>query len=53
MKKVYTGVDVFKLLAAIGVVSIHTYFPFLEILGRVGVPFFVIISSFLFFYEYY
>lgn len=53
MKKVYTGVDVFKLLAAIGVVSIHTYFPFLEILGRVGVPFFVIISSFLFFKKYY
>lgn len=50
--KVYRGVDIFKLGAAIGVVAIHTEMPFLEIIGRLGVPFFVIISGFFFFKHY-
>lgn len=52
MKKEYTGVDLFKVLAALGVVSIHSWIPILNTLGRLGVPFFVMISSFFFFKHY-
>lgn len=48
----YTGVDLFKALAAVGVVSIHTNVPFLSRLGRLGVPFFIIISMYFFFNHY-
>lgn len=48
-KKVYTGVDWFKLFAAIAVVGIHSNLVFLKTIGRLSVPFFIIISSFLFF----
>ena len=51
-KKLYTGVDIFKLIAAFGVVAINTGVDFFNILGRLGVPFFVMISSF-FFFKYY
>lgn len=51
-KKIYKGVDIFKLGAAIGVVAIHTDMPLLDIIGRLGVSFFVIISSFFFFKHY-
>lgn len=50
--KVYTGVDIFKMVAAIGIVAIHTNVLFFKTLGRLGVPFFVIISSFFFFNHY-
>ena len=46
--KIYKGIDVFKLFAAIGVVAIHANLVFFKTLGRMGVPFFVIISSFFF-----
>lgn len=46
MKKEYSGVDLFKLLAAIGVIAIHTDMPILRIISRLAVPFFAIISSF-------
>lgn len=52
ISKVYTGVDIFKMIAAIGIVAIHTNVLFLKTLGRLGVPFFVIISSFFFFNHY-
>lgn len=52
MNKEYTGVDVFKIGAAFGVVAIHTDMPFFEIIGRLSVPFFAIISSFFFFKHY-
>lgn len=52
-KMTYSGVDVIKVLAAIGVVAIHTQMPILNMLGRLGVPFFVIISSFFFFNHFY
>lgn len=52
-KKLYKGIDVFKLMAALGVVAIHTEVNFFEILGRLGVPFFVIVSSFFFFKHYF
>ena len=52
-KKLYKGVDIFKLIAAFGVVAIHTGVDFFNILGRLGVPFFVIISSFFFFKHYF
>ena len=48
-KKLYKGIDIFKLMAALGVVAIHTEVKFFDILGRLGVPFFVIVSSFFFF----
>ena len=51
-KKLYKGVDIFKLIAAFGVVAINTGVDFFNILGRLGVPFFVMISSF-FFFKYY
>lgn len=50
--KVYTGVDIFKMIAAIGIVAIHTNVLFFKTLGRLGVPFFVIVSSFFFFNHY-
>lgn len=50
--KIYKGIDVFKLFAAIGVVAIHANLVFFKTLGRMGVPFFVIISSFFFFRKY-
>ena len=52
-KKLYKGIDIFKLVAALGVVAIHTGIKFFDILGRLGVPFFVIISSFFFFKHYF
>lgn len=52
VKKLYKGIDIFKLVAALGVVTIHTGIKFFDILGRLGVPFFVIVSSF-FFFKYY
>ncbi|MGK4239073.1 acyltransferase family protein [Limosilactobacillus reuteri] len=52
IKKEYTGIDIFKLFAAIGVLAIHANAPFLEILGRLGVPFFAITSAFFFFKHY-
>lgn len=52
-KKLYRGIDVFKLIAAFGVVAVHTGINFLNTLGRIGVPFFVIISSFFFFQHYF
>lgn len=48
----YTGVDIFRLLAAIGIISIHTNVPWLSRLGRLGVPFFIIISMYFFFNHY-
>ncbi|MGX5165336.1 acyltransferase family protein [Limosilactobacillus reuteri] len=50
--KVFTGVDIVKLASAIGVISIHTTLPFFNILGRLGVPFFAIVSSFFFFKKF-
>lgn len=52
-KKLYRGIDVFKLIAAFGVVAVHTGINFLNTLGRIGIPFFVIISSFFFFQHYF
>ncbi len=52
-RKLYKGIDVFKLIAALGVVAIHTGVKFFNILGRLGVPFFVIVSSFFFFKHYF
>ena len=53
VKKLYKGIDIFKLVAALGVVTIHTGIKFFDILGRLGVPFFVIVSSFFFFKHYF
>lgn len=50
--KVFTGVDLIKLFSAFGVIAIHTYLPFFNILGRLGVPFFAIVSSFFFFKKF-
>ena len=47
-KKVYTGVDLIKLIAALCIVAIHTGMPFFNVLGRLGVPFFTIVTSFFF-----
>ena len=44
--RVYTGVDIFKVFAAMGVVAIHSDATILNTIGRLGVPFFAIISSF-------
>lgn len=52
-KKLYKGIDIFKLIAALGVVAIHTDVKFFNVLGRLGVPFFVIVSSFFFFNHYF
>lgn len=51
-KVTYKGVDCFKLLAAIGVIAIHSALPFFETLGRLGLPYFAIITSFFFFKHY-
>ena len=50
--KIFTGVDLVKMFAAIGVVAIHTNLPFFNILGRLGVPFFAIVSSVFFFNKF-
>lgn len=39
-RKVYTGIDFFKVIAAIGIVAIHTNAKFLNTFGGLGVPFF-------------
>lgn len=51
-KITYKGIDCFKLLAAIGIIAIHTKLPVLETLGRLGLPFFSIVTSFFFFKHY-
>ena len=51
-KKIYTGIDIFKIFAALGVVAIHSNLILFKTLGRLGVPYFVIISSFFFFKNY-
>lgn len=51
-KKIYTGFDLIKLIAAVCIIAIHTKAPFLNVLGRLGVPFFAIVSSVLFFNRY-
>lgn len=38
-KRLYKGADIFKLIAALGVVAIHTGISFFDTLGRLGVPF--------------
>ena len=50
--KVYNGLDVLKVLAAIGIVAVHTGATGINTLGRLGVPFFAIVSSMLFFSKY-
>lgn len=52
-KKLYKGIDLFKLGAALGVVALHTGIKGLNVLGHLSVPFFVIISSFFFFKHYF
>ena len=51
-RKVYTGIDFFKVIAAIGIVAIHTNAKFLNTFGGLGVPFFLTVSSFFFFSKY-
>lgn len=51
-RKIYTGFDLIKLFAAICIIAIHTNAPLLNIIGRLGVPFFAIVSSVLFFNHY-
>ena len=51
-KKIFTGVDFFKCMAALGVVAIHTRAPIFNVFGRLGVPFFAIISGMFFFSKY-
>jgi hypothetical protein len=51
-RRQYDLVDLVKFLLAITIVAIHVGLPILKIIGRIGVPFFVIISSFLFFSKY-
>ena len=48
MRRCLTGVDIFKLFAALGIVAIHTKLPLLSIIGRLGVPFFATVSSYFF-----
>lgn len=50
--KVYKGIDVLKIFAALGIVAIHSNLILFKTLGRLGVPFFAIISSFFFFKKY-
>ena len=52
-KKLYKGIDLFKLVAALGVVALHTGIKGLNVLGHLSIPFFVIISSFFFFKHYF
>lgn len=51
-KQIYTGVDIFKVFAAVGVAAIHSGAIMLNTLGRLSVPFFAIISSLFFFKKY-
>lgn len=51
-KHIYSGVDILKLFAAIGVVAIHSGAVIANSIGRLGVPFFAITSSILFFKKY-
>lgn len=51
-KRTYTGFDSIKLLAAVAIIGIHTGAPFLNVIGRLGGPFFAIVSSVLFFNHY-
>lgn len=51
-KVTYKGIDCFKVLAAIGVIAVHTNLPFFETIGRLGLPYFAIITSFFFFKHY-
>ena len=53
MQRTFSGLDILKVVAAIGIVAIHTGTPFLNTFGRLGVPFFAITSSFLFFKRYF
>lgn len=52
MRRCLTGVDIFKLFAALGIVAIHTKLPLLSIIGRLGVPFFATVSSYFFFNKF-
>lgn len=47
-KKYYTGIDLIKLFAAMGIVAIHTNLPFFNVIGRLGVPFFASYQVFSF-----
>lgn len=49
MRRTYERLDVLKVLAAVGIVAIHTGATGLNMVGRLGVPFFAIVSSMLFF----
>lgn len=42
-------IDLIKFLFAITIVRIHTGVPLFRVVSRIGVPFFVIVSAFLFF----
>ncbi|AYC66862.1 hypothetical protein C6364_08505 [Lactobacillus delbrueckii] len=48
----YKGVDVLKLLAAIGVVGIHVDAHYSPLIGRLAVPCFLLISGIFFFRKY-
>jgi len=48
----YDCVDLTKFVLAILVVAIHTHVPLLSQLGRLAVPYFFLVSSFLFFRRY-
>lgn len=48
----YTGVDIFKVFAAMGVVAIHSGAGVFNTMGRLGVPFFATISGVFFFKKY-
>ncbi len=52
MKQTYKGIDLIKLFAAIGVVAVHVKPPFFRTIGKLSVPFFLIVSSFFFFQKY-
>ncbi|MBA2914639.1 acyltransferase family protein [Limosilactobacillus frumenti] len=51
-KVTYEGIDCLKVVAAIGIVAIHTHVPLFETIGRLGLPFFSIVTSFFFFKHY-
>lgn len=51
-RKQYEMIDLIKFLFAITIVCIHTGVPLFRVVGRIGVPFFVIVSAFLFFSKY-
>lgn len=48
----YDLIDLFKLIMSVGVVSIHIGVPGLKTIGRLAVPYFLIVSSYLFFIKY-